>query len=223
MPTGLTKKVARRMEEARRYLNAHGCATLSALAKALGVTWERARHAAGLLEARGEVAVFVYGGKLLWCLNDDVAADAVYKLRLELWHVICKTKRRYISPAAAARLVAADARARREFSRFTSVAGITAGTLAFLDAALRDLLCEAFDRRGNKKIYMVPAGFCAKPPRRLAPKRYKPKRNIVTFKIPETMARDVEKAVAALGIGKAELVRMAVERLLNQYRHVVKI
>jgi len=221
MPHGTAKKVARRMEEARRYLKAHGCTTLSVLARALGVTWERARHVADLLEARGEVSVFRYGGKLLWCVDEEAAADAVYKLRLELWRVICSSKRRYISPAAAARLIAADVQARREFSKYTSVDSITAGTLAFVDAALTDLLGRAFDRRTNKKIYLVPTGFCANPPRREAPKRYKPRRNLVSFKVTEAMARDIEKAAAVLGVGKAELVRMAVERLLNQYRHII--
>ena len=218
MPHGTAKKVVRRMEEARKYLGEWGCTTLSMLAKALGATWEQARRAADLLEARGEAAVFTYGGKLLWCVNsEEAAAEAIHKLRLELWRVLCSSRRRFVSPTEAARLVAADPQARKAFSKFTSLTKITAGTLAFIDAALADLLGEAFDRRTNKKIYMVRTDICAKPPRRTEPKRYKPRRNLVTFRVTEAMARDIEKAAAALGVEKPRLIRMAIERLLKQY------
>ena len=36
------------------------------------------------------------------------------------------------------------------------------------------------------------------------------------------MAGDLEYATRLLGVEKAELVRMAVERLLEQYRHIIR-
>ena len=221
MPHGLARKVRKRMEEARRYLEAHGCATLSALAKVLGVSWDRARHVVNLLEALGEVSVFRYGGKLLWCVDEEAAAVAVSSLRTAVWRLICASRRRYISPTELAKMAAANAQARKIFANYVPNLDKTGG-VRMMDAALRDLLGEVFDKRTNKKIYLVPADFCERPPRQEAPERYKPRRSIVTFKVTEAMARDMENAAAALGVGKAELVRMAIERLIEQYRHVAK-
>ena len=221
MPHGLAKKVKKRMNEAYKHIEAQGCATVASVAGALNVPWDRARHVVDLLKKEGRVVEVEYGGKLLWCVNEEAAEEAIYNIRAEVWRLICSNKLRYVSPSRLAQLMISDARARKLFAKYVSIKNAAnAGGIKFADAVLRDLLGAAFDRRTNKKIYMVPADFCAKPPRREAPKRYKQRRNIVTFRVTEAMARDVEKAAAVLGVGKAELVRMAVEHLLNQYRHV---
>jgi len=224
MPAGLTERVKERIAKAHELAARHGCITIAAAASALGVPWDTARYAVEQLRRQGKVVEARLKKKLLWCVDEEAAADVVYKLRLELWRVLCKSRRKYISPAAAARLIAADAQARNTYSKFVSVDSITAGTLAFVDAALTDLLGRAFDRRTNKKLYAVPGNICNSPPPRPSAEevRYKKRRRLVTFKVPQAMAGDLEYAARLLGVEKAELVRMAVERLLEQYRHILR-
>jgi hypothetical protein len=224
MPAGITREVEERIAKAYEHVARHGCVTVATVASALGIHWDTARYVVEQLRKRGKVVEARLKKKLLWCVDGNAAADVVYKLRFEMWRVLCKSKRKYISPAAAARLIAADAQARKVYSKFVSMDSITAGTLAFVDAALTDLLGRAFDRRANKKLYVVPSNLCSNPPPRPSAEevRYKKRHRLVTFKVPQAMAGDLEYATRLLGVEKAELVRMAVERLLEQYRHIIR-
>ena len=223
MPIGLAKKTKKRLAAALEFIKTRRCVTVAALAKELGVDWDGAKRITNLLRKEGKIVVVVYGGKMLWCVDKEAAEEVLNTLRMETWRLICSYKLTHVYPSRLARLISEDGQAWKVFMKYVSVDGLTkAGGLKFFDAALRDLLGGAFDRRGNHKVYAVPPGFCSQPPRRIKPRRYKPPHNnIVTFWVSETLANDIEKAAATLGIDKPRLVRMAIERLLEQYRHVL--
>ncbi|MFZ8808112.1 MAG: winged-helix domain-containing protein [Pyrobaculum sp.] len=215
MPHGLAKKVKRRMREAYRYVKTRRCSTIASLARALGVEWGKARRVLNLLKKSGKVVEVTFGGKLLWCISEDDAAEVLHAIRSETWRLICSNRLRYVYPSRLAKLVAEDMQARRVFARYASLINSK-----LFDAVLRDMLGET-DRRGRKKIYVVPDGFCAKPPLHIKPHVYKPRRNIVNVRISGKMAKDIEKAAGTLGVDKPRLIRLAIERLLEQYRHML--
>jgi len=212
------------MDEAYKYIEVRGCTTIASAAKALGVEWERARYVIALLKKEGRLVEVEYGGKVLWCVSEEAAEEAVNALRAEVWRVICANRLRYVSPSKLARLISEDPKALRTLHKFAAPADLTAvGGLKILDAALRDLFGREFGRRTRRKLYYVPEGFCREPPPRVRPKVYKPPHStIVTFWVPEAMARDIERAAAELGVSKPLLVRMAIERMLQQYRHLLR-
>jgi len=223
MPWGLAKKTRRRMEAALGFIQARRCATVASLAKELGVDWDGAKRITNLLRKEGKVVVVVYGGKMLWCVDEEAAEEAVNEVRMELWRLICSAKLTHVYPARLARLAAEDVHAMKVFMKYVSMDDLTkAGGLKLFDATLRDLLGEALDRRARKKIYAVPRGFCKKPPQRVKPRIYKPPHNnIVTFWVDERVARDLELAARTLGVDKPQLIRRAIEGLLEQYRHML--
>jgi|ADKH01.1.fsa_nt_gi hypothetical protein len=218
MPSGVTRKVAARVEEALEFFKAHKCATLSVLASALGVNWDKARRVADLL--KGSVVVVVVGGKLLWCVSQEAAEEAVNSLLSETRRLICNSRRKYVAPSKLASEIVNDARARKVYAKYVPLKHIAkAAGLRFIDAVLTELLGEAYDRRFNRKLYMVPPDLCRKPHRRVKPRLYKPKRGTTTFKVPPAMARDLEIAATSLGTTKGELVKEAIRRLLEHYRN----
>jgi hypothetical protein len=141
---------------------------------------------------------------------------------METWRLICGAKFTHVYPARLARLIAEDVKAVKVFTKYVPVDDLTkAGGLKFLSAALHDLLGEAIDRRTHHKVYAVPPDFCRQPPPRTKPQIYKPPHsNIVTFWVDEAVARDLERAAEALGVDRPRLIRMAIERMLEQFRHV---
>jgi Mn-dependent DtxR family transcriptional regulator len=223
MPQGLARKTKRRITAAFKFIQTRKCVTIAALAKELGINWDSAKRVANMLQKAGKVVVVVYGGKMLWCIDKEAAEEILNNLRMETWRLICSSKLTHVYPSRLARLISEDAQAWKVFMKYVSMDDLTkAGGLKFFDAALRDLLGEAFDRRTNHKVYAVPPDFCSQPPRRIKPQIYKPPhRNMVTFLVTEAVARDIEKAAAMLGVDKPQLVRMAIERLLEQYRHLL--
>jgi len=221
MPWGLAKKTRRRMEAALEFIKARRCVTVAALAKELGVGWDNAKRIADMLRKEGKVVVVTFGGKMFWCIDEGAAEEAVNEVRMETWRLICNAKFTHVYPARLARLVMEDVKAMKVFTKYVSIDDLLkAGGLKFLNAVLNDTLGEAVDRRTHHKVYAVPPNFCTQPPPRAKPKIYKPPHSIVTFWVGEEMLQDIEKAAEALGVDKPRLIRMAIERMLEQYRHV---
>jgi Mn-dependent DtxR family transcriptional regulator len=222
MPQGLARKTKRRITAAFELIQVRKCVTIATLAKELGINWDSAKRIAYMLQKAGKVVVVVYGGKMLWCIDKEAAEEVLNSLRMETWRLICSSRLTHVYPSRLARLISEDAQAWKVFMKYVSRDDLTkAGGLKFFDAALRDLMGEAFDRRTNHKVYAVPPNFCSQPPQRIKPRIYKPRRSMVTFLVTETVARDIERAAALLGVDKPQLVRMAIERLLEQYRHLL--
>lgn len=222
MPRRATKEVKSRVEQAQELVKQLGCVTVAALAKALDVGWGEAKYALNQLKKERKVVETAVGDRLLFCVDGDAAEEEVYKLRLETWRLICGVKYAYVYPARLACLIMEDAQARKMFTKYVPASDLLkASGLKFLDAVLRDLLGGEFDRRTHRKVYAVPPEFCRQPPPRTKLRIYKQPHTIVTFWVGEKMLQDIENAAEALGVDKSRLIHMAIEQLLEQYKHLL--
>jgi hypothetical protein len=86
---------------------------------------------------------------------------------------------------------------------------------------LEDVLGTEPDLRNNKKLYAVPAGICAASPPPPDSLRRRYRANLVNVRVTERMAKDLELAAKMLDIDKSKLVKTAIEKLLNEYRHLL--
>ncbi len=221
MPAGRTHRVKERMKKLEEYIKNTKCVTIPSAANVLKSGWETARNTLNELLKDGKVVRYIYACKTFYCLSEEDAYNAAQSLRRELWRLICGSKRRYISPSAAFKMIAEDKQARKLFSKYIIVDRSNSGALAFISCMLKDVLGTEPDRRNNKKLYMVPAGICAAPPPPPDSLSRHYRRNLTSVWITERMANDLELAAKMLNTDKSKLVKMAIEKLLNEYRHLL--
>jgi len=195
--------------------------TIYSAANVLKSEWETARNTLNELLKDGKVVKHVYASKMFFCLSEEDALEAVHGLRHELWRLICESKRRYISPSAMFKIIASDVKARRLFSKYIIIDRDNSGALKFLARMLEDVLGVEPDHRNNKKLYAVPHGLCNAPPAPPDSLKRNYRKNLTNVLVTERMARDLELAAEMLNTDKSKLVRMAIEKLLGEYRHLL--
>jgi hypothetical protein len=221
MPAGRTRRVKERIKKLEEYIKDAKCATIPSAANVLKSGWETARNTLNELVKDGKVVRHIYAGKAFYCLSERDALQAAHSLRHELWRLICQSRRRYLSPSAAFKMIEADRQARSLFSKYIIINRVNSGALKFLSYMLKDVLGTKPDLRNNKRLYAVPPNICSTPPPPPDSLRRRYRANLVNVLVTERMANDLEPAAKMLGTDKSKLVRMAIERLLNEYRHML--
>ncbi len=221
MPPEIKTETKKRIIETLKYMKKEApCTTIANIARKFNLTWTQARHIINLLIKAGVVTEIRIAKKVLWCLDDNAATSEIYKLIHHAWRVICKSNRKYIRPSMVAQLIAQDPRARKAYLRYVDITRASPSTLKVMNIILTELLKKPIEKKPRKVIFYVPPEFCQKEPRLedLSIRRYKPQRRIVSFKVPPAMYNDMIKAAQQLGISIPELVRMAIKRLISQYK-----
>jgi hypothetical protein len=162
--------------------------------------------------------------RVLWCINKKAALIEIAILRRELWRVICSSKRKFITPSQIYGLIAEDAEARKIFAKYINVDKINANALKFLSALIEDLIGPPLEKTSRKVLFHVPPKICeTKPPLdNIQIRQYKQPHRLVTFKVSHTMYMDLIEAANYMGTTIPNLVRMAIARLLSQYRHLIQ-
>jgi DNA-binding MarR family transcriptional regulator len=221
----ISTQTKERMLDVLKYMEKEApCTTIGKIAKEFNLTWSQARHLITQLVKAGHIIETTISTKLLWCINETAAATEIYTLIQEAWRVICDSKKRYITPSEAAQLIAHDKNARKVYAKYVDLINRKGGTLKFMTAILTKVLGKPLVKTPRKAVFYIPPEICQKEPQLsdISIRRYKRQhRNIVTLKVSTTMYNDMLKATQELGIPIAELVRMAIKRLLDQYRHII--
>jgi DNA-binding IscR family transcriptional regulator len=220
MPRNLNKYTLKAVE----YLNEAKCTNISKLAKVLNVSWAYSRMILRLLSGGKLITTVTIGRRILWCINDNAAAIEIATLKRTLWHVICSAHRRFITPATAMKLIAKDQNARKIYAKYVNMDHINGNSLQFIASVLEDLIGPPIDRTARKLRFYVPTKICENEPRldNVPIRRYKQPHRLVTFKVSHTMYMDLIEAANYMGTNIPHLVRMAIARLLSQYRHLIQ-
>jgi hypothetical protein len=221
MPSGRTRRVKERIKMLEEYIKNTKCVTITSAANVLKSDWETARNTLNELAKDGKAVRHNYAGKMLYCASEKDAFEVVHRFRRELWRLVCKSRRRYISPSAVFKMIINDKQARKFFSKYIIIDRLNSGALSFIARMLEDVLKTEPDWRNNKALYAVSASICNAPPAQpeSLPRYYR--KNLTTVHVTERMAKDLELAAKMLNVSKSKLVRMAVEKMLNEYRHLL--
>jgi len=210
--------------KAIEYLKEANCTNIGTLAKVLNVSWSYARTILRHLTNSKLITTVAIRRRVLWCINDSAAIAEITTLKRELWRVICGAYRRFITPATAMKLIANDLNARKVYAKYVNMDRINGNSLQFIAAVLEDLIGPPIDKTARKLRFYVPTKICeTKPPLdNIQIRRYKQPHRLVTFKVPYTMYMDLIEAAYYMGTTIPNLVRMAIARLLSQYRHLIQ-
>jgi len=209
--------------KAIEYLKEANCTNIGTLAKVLNVSWAYARTILRHLTSSKLITTVAIRRRVLWCINDSVAIAEITTLKRELWRVICGAHRRFITPATAMKLIANDLNARKVYAKYVNMDRINGNSLQFIASVLEDLIGPPIDKAARKLRFYVPTKICENEPRLYVQiRRYKQPHRLVTFKVPHTMYMDLIEAANYMGTTIPHLVRMAIARLLSQYRHLIQ-
>jgi len=200
------------------------CATIATIANALNLSWTYTRKIMTHLTKSGLIIEVAIKHRVLWCINKKAALIEIAILRHELWRVICASKRKFITPSQIYGLIAKDTEARKIFAKYINVDKINANALKFLSALIEDLIGPPLEKTSRKVLFHVPPKICElKPPLDNIPiRQYKQPHRVVTFKVSHNMYMDLLTAADYMGTTIPHLVRMAIARLINQYRHLIQ-
>ncbi|CAG25667.1 hypothetical protein PyrSV_gp48 [Pyrobaculum spherical virus] len=224
MPRKMSDTMHTRMIKTLRYMITEApCTTIARVANKLDVSWSMARNALYQLAKNKMVLKVEISRATIWCVDENAATNAIFEIKRTLWRLICNSRRRYITPSDMLRLIAADTEAHNIFAKYVDVNSTHGHTLHFIASALEDLLGKPMDKRQRRLLFHVTPRFCKKAPT-LADinlSHYTSAYRLVTFKVPTAMHNDMLEAARTLGLTTSELVTMAIDRLLSQYRHVL--
>jgi predicted transcriptional regulator len=218
-------KLPKRAVEVLEYMrHVSPCATITTIAKALNLSWTYAREIMTHLTKSGLIIEVAIKHRVLWCINKKAASIEIAILKRELWRVICASKRKFIKPSQIYGLIAEDAEARKIFAKYINVDKISGNALKFLSALIEDLIGPPLEKTSRKVLFHVPPKICEnKPPLdNIQIRQYKQPHKIVTFKVSPAMYMDLLTAADSIGTTIPHLVRMAIARLLSQYRHLIQ-
>jgi DNA-binding transcriptional ArsR family regulator len=224
MPHGISQKVRVRAYEILKYMEKEApCTTIAKIGEVFNLSWSQARVAFKILTDDELVVELKIGDKMIWCIDEKAAANEIYALKRELWRILCEQKRKFVTTSTIAKWIINDPTARKIFSRYVDTTKINIAMLKLIAAILKELVGKPIDRTARKTLYYIPRNLCEKEPRHedVTINHYKQTRNNVSIKVPTPMYQDILAAADSLGISVAELVRMAILRLITQYRHVL--
>lgn len=199
------------------------CVTIGKFAKMINFTWGGARKVLLRLYKYKLIIRIRIVNRDLWCVDVEHAKQAIFEIKHEIWRLLCQTRHRFIKPSAMLKLIRHDIKARKIFSKYIDVDKSTAQTLNFITSVLTDLFGPPIDKTEHRSVYYIPPNFCQNEPTpdHVDLRRYKLPYTQVSFLVPEAMLRDMEKAAAMLKVTVPELVRMAIGRMLREYRHIL--
>jgi hypothetical protein len=210
--------------EALRYLQTTTpCTTITKLANALNLPWHVTRHVVSHMVKSEIIIAVTINGHMLWCLDEYAAHSAISELRRELWRVLCGAHRRKtVTASTATKLIAADPQARQIYSKYVNLDRHSPHALKFVAAILEDLLGPPVEKTKRKTVFYIKSETCKTPIKldHVDVKKYKQPHRLVTFKVTRAMYHDILVASTQLGISVSDLVRMAIARLLTQYRDI---
>jgi len=199
------------------------CTTISAIARKFAMPWESARKLLEHLSDSKLLLEISINKRVIWCLSEQAAAVEIATLKRETWRLMCNSGRRFITPSVILKAIANDPQARIIFDKYISVGRISGNALQFIASILEDILGPPLEKGKRKVRFYVPRKICEKEPKiiSVSVRRYKQPHKLVTFKVPDTMYSDIIAATSYMGITIPQLVRVAIARLLSQYRHVL--
>ena len=220
MPSAASKKVKIRAAEAARLLRMRGCIAVRAVME-LGFSRTQAESALRYLAASGRAVRVKVGRVAFWCYSRKSAVRHMRRLRRALHSLVCAAGLRHVAPKEALELVMRDKSARRLFSRYIVLSRGDAAALHFMSG----LLAAAYGkpafylRAGREPLYFARCGrrLPPLPPELFGQQRQKKQYRSVQVKVDRGLRDALVSAAKAEGVSISELVRRAVERLLEKH------
>jgi len=224
MPRKMSDNMRIRMAKALKYMTTESpCTTIAKIATTLNISWSMARNTLYQLAKNKMVLKVEISHATIWCIDEEAASKAIFEIKHTLWRLICKSRRRFMTASEALKLITADTEARKIFAKYIDINSPHGHTLYFIASALDDLLGKPIDKRRRRTLFYVPAKLCQKEPTPadVDLSHYTLAQRLVTFKVPTTMYNDMLEAAEKLDVTLKELVNMAIDRLLTEYRHLL--
>ena len=226
-----------RMSHVIELLQRDGCVSVSALMRALHITYSQAHHLMRVAVATGRGVRLVLGNTAILCRDRAAAEELVRRLREVIHRLATESGMRYVTSTKILRMVLRDRDAYELMSRLIplkrNMRRFPPAVCMFIGDILRTLYGEPVLRTSRRTVYLIsePLDFniaddkgtvniytAATPRVDVGDTGGMP---VVAFHIPRALLQALDEYARRLNAARSDVIRMAIQQMLERIRATV--